>query len=62
MTRGVKYAIAAAVTFASVVIFSICFFAFNLPYGLRSVWPGFVFIFAFSLYLASKPLSEEDDA
>jgi len=61
MNKRVRYAIATGVTFASVVIFSICYFALKLPYGLRSVWPAFVFIFAFSLYLASRPLAEEDD-
>jgi len=54
--------IAFGVTFVAFVIFAICYKVFELPYGLRSVWPAFVFIFAFTIYMTSKPLAEENDA
>ena len=54
--------IASAATLVAFVIYAICYRVYELPYGLRSVWPGFVFIFAISMYLSSKPLAEEEDA
>jgi hypothetical protein len=57
-----KLLIALAATLAAFVIYAICYRAFDLPYGMRSVWPGFVFVFVIAMYLSSKPLAEEDDA
>lgn len=57
-----KKMIAFGVTFVAFVIFAICYKVLELPYGLRSVWPAFVFIFAFTIYMTSKPLAEENDA
>ena len=57
-----KKMIAFGVTFVAFVIFAVCYKVFELPYGLHSVWPAFVFVFAFTIYLTSKPLAEENDA
>ncbi len=54
--------IASVATLVAFVIYAICYRVYELPYGMRSVWPGFVFIFAISMYLSSKPLAEEEDA
>ena len=54
--------VASGVTIVVFVIFAICYKVLELPYGLRSVWPAFVFVFAFTVYLSSKPLAEENDA
>jgi hypothetical protein len=57
-----RYIIAAGVTVAVFVVYAIFFILQKIPYGLRSTWPAFVFIFAFSFYLTSSPLREEEDA
>lgn len=62
MRGRLKLLIASVATLVAFVIYAICYRIYELPYGMRSVWPAFVFIFAISMYLSSKPLAEEEDA
>jgi len=62
MAGGKKHLIALFVTVLVFIIYAICYALMDLNYGLRSVWPVFFFIYAFSLYLASRPLREEGNA
>jgi hypothetical protein len=56
-----KLVIASGATLAVFIIYAVCFVALDLPYGLRSTWPAFIFVFALALYLTSNPFREDDD-
>jgi hypothetical protein len=59
MSRGLRYATSFGVTIAVFIVYAVLYEALHLSYGLRSVWPAFIFIFAFVFYLTSRPIAED---